>query len=83
MVYEIREIVVPLSQQNKIINLIKLKTMLYATDIIWETDGEVVESLPSEVAIPESIDEDDYDAISDYLSDEYGYLVISYDVEKR
>lgn len=57
--------------------------MLYATDIIWETDGEVVESIPSEAAIPESIDEDDYDAISDYLSDEYGYLVISYEVEKR
>lgn len=57
--------------------------MLYATDIIWETDGEVVENLPSEVTIPKSIDEDDYDAITDYLSDEYGYLVISYEVEKR
>lgn len=44
-----------------------------ATDIKWVTDGEDVQ-LPSEVEIP-SIIEDDDDAIADYLSDTYGWLV--------
>lgn len=45
------------------------------TDIIWETDGEVVD-LPSEV----EIDDDDVleDEIADYLSDTYGWLVESF-----
>ena len=47
-----------------------------ATNIIWETDGIEVK-LPTEVEIPEEIENDD-DAITDYLSDTYGWLVISY-----
>jgi hypothetical protein len=43
-------------------------------DIIWETDGEPVE-LPTEVEIPESVDDD---FIADYLSDTYGWLVESF-----
>ncbi len=47
-----------------------------ATDIIWETDGVDVD-LPTEVEIPTEIEDDD-DAITDYLSDTYGFLVIDY-----
>ncbi len=47
-----------------------------ATDIKWVTDGEDVK-LPSEVEIPAQL-EDDEDAITDYLSDTYGWLVESY-----
>lgn len=52
-----------------------------AIDIEWETDGEEV-NLPTDVKLPPEIDEDDDDAICDYLSDEYGWLVISYRVQK-
>lgn len=41
------------------------------TDIIWETDGEVVD-LPSEVEVADGMDDDE---IADYLSDTYGWLV--------
>lgn len=44
-----------------------------ATDIKWVTDGEDVQ-LPSEVEIPSQLEGDD-DAIADYLSDTYGWLV--------
>jgi hypothetical protein len=46
-----------------------------ATDIIWETDGKEID-LPTEVEIPSNIEDDD--AICDYLSDTYGFLVISF-----
>ena len=48
------------------------------TDITWETDGLDVD-LPTELDIP--IDVADDDKISDYLSDEYGYLVVGYCIE--
>lgn len=44
-----------------------------AVDIDWETDGYCVK-LPNEVIIPPHIDVEDEFAISDYLSDEYGFL---------
>lgn len=44
---------------------------MVASDIIWVTDGEDV-SLPTEVEIPDWID--DVDEIADYLSDTYGFL---------
>lgn len=45
----------------------------------WETDGYLLEELglPSEVDVPKDIEEDD---IADYLSDEYGYLVESFEI---
>jgi hypothetical protein len=49
-----------------------------ATNIIWETDGYDID-LPNEVIIPNNIDEE---YIADYLSDEYGYLVISFEIIK-
>lgn len=41
--------------------------------------------LPSEVIIPESVSQDieDIDEIADFLSDEYGFCVISFDVDDR
>jgi hypothetical protein len=45
-----------------------------AYNIKWETDGNIVD-LPNEVSIPNEIDDD---CITDYLSDEYGYLIESY-----
>ena len=51
-------------------------------DIIWETDGEDID-LPTEMEIPDSIDPDDDDAITDYLSDETGWLVVAYTKENE
>lgn len=43
-------------------------------DIIWETDGEEVEGLPDEVAIPDYVEEDEE---CNYASDQYGWLIQS------
>ena len=47
--------------------------------IEWETDGMDID-LPEEVEIPLGIDVHDDDAIADYLSNTYGFLVNSYSV---
>lgn len=63
--------------------------MLYATDINWETDGYEVDGLPEEVEIPTDIEKNYYEfdeddgVITDYLSDEFGFLVKSYEIEKE
>lgn len=54
--------------------------MKKVVDIVWETDGADVQ-LPDEMEIPDSIDYDDDDAITDYLSDETGFLVVGYTKE--
>ena len=48
------------------------------TNITWETDGLEPEEfgLPTEVELPEGID-----AINDFLSDTYGWLVIDWCIE--
>ena len=51
-------------------------------NITWETDGEEVE-LPTEVDLPNGIEPDDDDAINDYLSDTYGWLVIDWRIVAR
>ena len=50
------------------------------TDITWETDGLEPEELglPTEVELPKDVDANDDDAINDFLSDTYGWLVIDY-----
>jgi hypothetical protein len=48
-----------------------------ATNIKWETDGYAVD-LPSSVDIPSNVEEE---YIADYLSDEYGFLVESFEIE--
>ena len=40
-------------------------------EVNWETDGEVV-SLPTIVEVPRDVD---YEEISDWLSQKYGWLV--------
>jgi hypothetical protein len=52
---------------------------MLVTDIVWDTDGEKVE-LPTEVEIPNDIEEDE---IADYLSDEYGWCVESFNVNEK
>jgi len=44
------------------------------TDIDWDTDGEDVD-LPSTVMVPSDLEEDE---IADYLSDNYGWLVLGF-----
>lgn len=44
------------------------------TNIKWETDGAEDVNLPTEVDVPDNVDED---MIADYLSDTYGFLVES------
>lgn len=55
------------------------KTMIMATDIKWDTDGnnDLLKELPKEVKIPEEIIEE---AISDYLSDEYGFCHSGFEI---
>jgi len=40
--------------------------------VYWDTDGEVIEDLPTEVRVPSEVDED---GVADWLSDEYGWCV--------
>jgi hypothetical protein len=47
---------------------------MLVTRIIWETDGEEID-LPTEVEVEDGLDDD---AIADYLSDTYGWLVIAF-----
>lgn len=46
------------------------------TDSVWEHNNEPVD-LPSEVYIPAEVSKDD---VADYLSDEYGFCVESFDI---
>ena len=57
---------------------------MLATEIKWDTDGdtEALASLPTEVGIPQDIaDLDDDDAISDWLSDTFGYCHFGFGIE--
>lgn len=47
-------------------------------NIVWETDGYEVD-LPKEIDLPNNFDGD---RIADYLSDEYGFLVNSFNIYK-
>lgn len=62
------------------------------TNIKWDvTDGaeemtqaeidDILSQLPTEVELPEDIAEDDYDEITDWLSDQYQFFVESFRVE--
>ena len=57
---------------------------MLATEIKWDTDGDTEElaSLSTEVEIPQDIaDQDDDDAISDWLSDTFGYCHFGFGIE--
>jgi len=51
---------------------------MLVSNIKWETDGEVVD-LPTEVEVADNLSDEE---VADYLSDTYGWLVISYEIEK-
>ena len=50
-----------------------------AINIIWDTDGEEV-NLPNEIEIPDWVDKEDDDEISDYLSDETGFCHFGFEL---
>ena len=55
------------------------------TNITWETDGLEPEELglPTEVELPKDVDTNCDDAINDFLSDTYGWLVIDWQIRGR
>lgn len=52
-----------------------------AVDIIWETDGADV-NLPTEMEIPSDVDTECEGLVADYLSDQTGFLVLAYTIER-
>ena len=50
-----------------------------AINILWDTDEEEV-NLPNEIEIPDWIDENDDDEISDYLSDVTGFCHFGFEI---
>ena len=50
-----------------------------AINILWDTDGEEV-NLPNEIEIPDSVDKEDDDEISDYLSDITGFCHLGFEL---
>ena len=50
-----------------------------AINILWDTDGEEV-NLPDEIEIPDWVDKEDDDEISDYLSDTTGFCHLGFEL---
>lgn len=50
-----------------------------AINIKWDTDGEEV-NLPNEIEIPDWVDKEDDDEISDYLSDVTGFCHFGFEL---
>ena len=57
-------------------NIINMKII----NIIWDTDGQPVPGLPTEMLIP---DETEVNRIADYLSDKTGWLVESFEIQEE
>ena len=55
--------------------------MKKAVNIKWDTDGdkEILESLPTEIKIPDNLTDDE---ISDYISDKVGYCHYGFEIEE-
>lgn len=51
--------------------------MIVYIEVEWETDGEVVEDLPTIIKMPSHI-EINNEAVCEYLSDTYGWLVLDW-----
>lgn len=57
---------------------------LFATNIQWDVDcRKNLDFLPSEVQVPDFIDHGDDDAISDWLTDEFGFCHKSFELEYK
>ena len=50
-----------------------------AINILWDTDGEEV-NLPNEIEIPDWVDKENHDEISDYLSDTTGFCHFGFEL---
>ena len=50
-----------------------------AINILWDTDGEEV-NLPNGIEIPDWVDKEDDDEISDYLSDTTGFCHFGFEL---
>ena len=50
-----------------------------AINILWDTDGEEV-NLPNEIEIPDWVDKEDDDEISDYLSNTTGFCHFGFEL---
>ena len=52
----------------------------FASNISWDTESETIYDLPSLVEIPECVDDDN---IADYLSDVFGFTVMSFVINQE
>ena len=52
-------------------------------NIVWDTGGEDVDDLPTEVIVPHEIAEGDKDTIVDNISDAFGWCIKSCDVVRE
>lgn len=48
------------------------------TNILWDTDGEIIDDLPDEVVVDADIPDDE---IADYLSDNQGFCILGFAIE--
>lgn len=51
----------------------------YISDIEWDTDGEKIETLPTETII----EAENEDEIADKLSDKYGFCIFNLTIKER
>ena len=52
-----------------------------AINIIWDTDGERIKGLPKEMEFPDELFDGGYDDdVADYLSDQTGWCVESFNI---
>lgn len=55
-----------------------------AINIIWDTDGEEIDGLPTEMEFPDELFDGGYDDdVADYLSDQTGWCVESFNIEEE
>ena len=66
--------------ETRVVKTEKGDVDMKAVNIMWDTDGDkkLFEELPSEVEIPDNVDEED---IGDYISDLIGFCHFGYDLE--
>lgn len=54
------------------------------TNIIWDLeDGDSDYALPKELDVPKNLEEEDYDTIVDWISDEYGWCICSCNIVEQ
>lgn len=54
------------------------------TNIIWDLeDGDSDYALPKELDVPKNLEEEGYDTIVDWISDEYGWCICSCNIVEQ